>query len=57
MKIPSINLERGLVAKDSYYNNVNRNIKILDKSDMPDQENGNVILPSQHIVEMEERHF
>ena len=44
LKIPSINLERGLVAKDSYYNNVNRNIKILDESDMPDQENGNVIL-------------
>lgn len=44
LKIPSINLERGLVAKDSYYNNVNQNIKILDESDMPDQENGNVIL-------------
>lgn len=44
LKIPSIGLEKGLVAKDSYYNNVNRNIKILDESDMPDQENGNVIL-------------
>ena len=44
LKMPSIRLEKGLVAKDSYYNNVNRNIKILDESDMPDQENGNVIL-------------
>ena len=44
LKIPSIGLEKGLVSKDSYYNNVNRNIKILDESDMPDQENGNVIL-------------
>lgn len=44
LKIPKIGLERGLVAKDSYYNNVNRNIKILNESDMPDQENGNVIL-------------
>lgn len=44
LKIPSIGLEKGLVAKDSYYNNVNRNIKILDESDMPEQENGNVIL-------------
>ena len=44
LKIPSIGLEKGLVAKDSYYNNVNRNIKILDESEMPDQENGNVIL-------------
>ena len=44
LKIPSIGLEKGLVSKDSYYNNVNKNIKILDESDMPDEENGNVIL-------------
>ena len=44
LKIPSIGLEKGLVSKDSYYNNVNKNIKILDESDMPDKENGNVIL-------------
>ena len=48
LKIPSIGLEKGLVAKDSYYNNVNRNIKILDESDMPDQENGNVILAAHN---------
>ena len=44
LKIPSIGLEKGLVSKVSYYNNVNKNIKILDESDMPDEENGNVIL-------------
>ena len=44
LKIQSIGLEKGLVSKDSYYNNVNKNIKILDESDMPDEENGNVIL-------------
>lgn len=44
LKIPSIGLEKGLVSKDSYYNNVNKNIKILDESDMPDEKNGNVIL-------------
>lgn len=44
LKIPSIGLEKGLVSKDSYYNNVNKNIKILDESDMPDKEKGNVIL-------------
>ena len=29
LKIPKINLERGIVAKDSKYNNVDRNIQIL----------------------------
>lgn len=44
LKIPKIDLEKGLVSKDSYYNNVNKNIFILNESDMPDKENGNVIL-------------
>jgi len=46
IKIPKIGLEKGLASKDSYYNNVNRNIQILTESDMPDKENGNVILAS-----------
>lgn len=46
LKIPKINLERGLSSKDSYYNNVNRNIEILEESDLPDKEKGNVILAS-----------
>lgn len=44
IKIPKIGLEKGLASKGSYYNNVNRNILILNESDMPDKENGNVIL-------------
>lgn len=46
LKIPEIDLEKGLASKDSYWNNVNRNIQILSESDMPDVENGNVILAS-----------
>ena len=44
IKIPKIGLEKGLAPKGSYYNNVNRNISVLNESDMPDKENGNVIL-------------
>lgn len=44
IKIPKINLEKGLASKDSYYNNVNRNIQILNESDMPDVDKGNLIL-------------
>ena len=44
VKIPKIGLEKGLASKGSYWNNVNRNIEILSESDMPDVENGNVIL-------------
>lgn len=46
LKIPKIDLEKGLASKDSYWNNVNKNIQILSESDMPDVENGNVILAS-----------
>lgn len=44
LKIPKINLERGLVDRNSYLNNVNYNIQILSNSSMPDEKNGNVIL-------------
>lgn len=44
IKIPKIGLEKGLASKDSYWNNVNRNIQILTESDMPDIDKGNVIL-------------
>lgn len=44
IKIPKINLERGLVDPKSKYNNVNYNIEILKESSKPDEENGNVIL-------------
>lgn len=42
--IPKINLDRPLFAKNSPYNNVNRNITILKESTMPDIPNGNFIL-------------
>ncbi|MBR1376671.1 MAG: sortase [Bacilli bacterium] len=46
LKIPKIDLVKGLVDRNSYFNNVNYNIQILDSSDMPDKENGNIILAS-----------
>ena len=44
IKIPKINLEKGLVSKDNKNNNVKKNIQILKDSDSPEKENGNVIL-------------
>ena len=44
LKIPKINLEKGLVAKDSKYNNINYGVEILKESDSPDVINGNIIL-------------
>ena len=44
LKIPKINLERGLVDRNNYLNNINYNIQILSNSSMPDEKNGNVIL-------------
>ena len=46
LKIPKINLERGLVNRNSYLNDVKYNIQILKDSDNPDVKNGNVILAS-----------
>ena len=46
INIPKVNLEKGLVEKDSYLNNISKNIEILNESDMPDIENGNFILAS-----------
>ena len=48
LEISSINLKRGLVAYDSKYNSVKYNIQILDNSDMPDVENGNLILAAHN---------
>ena len=44
LKIPKINLERGLVDPNSYLNNVDYNIQILKNSARPDQRFGNVML-------------
>ena len=46
LKIPKINLERGLVDPNSTLNNVNYNIQIVNNSSMPDEVNGNMILAS-----------
>lgn len=44
LKIPKIKLEKGLYERNSKYNNVDYGIEILESSDSPDKENGNVIL-------------
>lgn len=44
LEIPSINLKRGLVEIDSYYNNVSYNLEILKGSSMPNILNSNLII-------------
>jgi len=44
LKIPKINLEKGLFAKTSKYNDVEYNIMIHETSSDPTEEKGNVIL-------------
>ena len=42
--IPKIGFQKGFYAKESSLNNVKFNIKILEVSSYPDEENGNVII-------------
>lgn len=44
LEIPTISLKRGLVSKEDKANNVNKNIQILKESNMPDVENGVLML-------------
>ena len=44
LEIPVINLKNGFFDKESSLNTISKNIEILEESDMPDDENGNVIL-------------
>lgn len=44
LEIKKIDLIRGIYAKDSKLNNVNKNIELNKDSNMPDEENGNVII-------------
>ncbi len=44
LKIPKIKLEKGIAGKGSKYNSVDYGIEVLDSSDAPDVEKGNVIL-------------
>ena len=46
LKIPKINLEKGIVGRNSKYNSINYGIEVLKESDTPDVINGNVILAS-----------
>ena len=44
LKIPKINLERGLVDPNSHLNNVNYNLEFVKGTSMPNETNGNVII-------------
>lgn len=44
LEIPKINLKQGILPKNSYYNNVNYHVEVLNISDLPDKVNGNFIL-------------
>lgn len=44
IEIPKMNLKKGLYDINSKYNNVDYNIQIIKESDMPNKENGNLIL-------------
>ena len=44
LRIPKINLKRGLVDKNSKYNDIKYNIMIHKSSDSPSEEGGNLIL-------------
>lgn len=46
LNIPSINLKKGFTSKEDKNNVVSKNIEILEASDYPDKELGNVILAS-----------
>ena len=49
IKIPKINLERGLVSPYSYQNNVDKNIAFVEPYTLPDKQYGNVILASHSV--------
>ena len=44
LKIPEIDLQKGIYAMGSRYNTVSRNVTILSPSDYPDVPNGNFVL-------------
>lgn len=48
LEIPTISLKRGLVDFNSYYNNINYNVQIIEHSTMPNVVNGNLILASHN---------
>ncbi len=48
LEIPKIKLKRGIVDKNSSYNNVNRNIYNLKETTMPDEEDNSHIMLASH---------
>ena len=44
LEINKLNLKRGFLNIESPYNNVNKNVTLIENSTMPDVENGNLIL-------------
>lgn len=48
LEIPKIKLKRGIVNKNSFYNNVNRNIYTLKETTMPDEEDNSHIMLASH---------
>lgn len=48
LEIPKINLKRGLFDKNSYSNNVNRNIYMLKETTLPDEQTNSHIILAAH---------
>ena len=48
LEIPKIKLKRGIVDKNSSYNNVNRNIYTLKETTMPDEKDNSHIMLASH---------
>lgn len=46
LEIPKINLKRGLYSYNSIYNDIDKNITILESSKMPNKENSTLVLAS-----------
>lgn len=44
LEISKLNIKRGFLNLESPYNNVNKNVTLIENSTMPDVENGNLIL-------------
>lgn len=48
LEIPKVNLRRGIYSKDSKWNSIEYNVTILEESNFPDEESGNVILAAHN---------
>lgn len=48
LEIPKVNLRRGIYSKDSKWNSIEYNVAILEESNFPDEEYGNVILAAHN---------